>query len=110
MANFNQVKPEKLQAFCIEAMRRAGMKEPDARITAEILVTTDTWGTLTHGTKQLRGLLKNFRDQRMDVNASGEIIAEGTPEQVCQIEASYTGQFLKNMAGRYILTIFNIWA
>ncbi len=77
MANFNQVKPEKLQAFCIEAMRRAGMKEEDARITAEILVTTDTWGTLTHGTKQLRGLLKNFRDQRMDVNAAGEILEEG---------------------------------
>jgi excinuclease ABC subunit A len=25
----------------------------------------------------------------------GELIAEGTPEQVCAIEASYTGQFLK---------------
>jgi excinuclease ABC subunit A len=27
----------------------------------------------------------------------GEIIAEGTPEQICQVEASYTGQFLKGV-------------
>jgi excinuclease ABC subunit A len=25
----------------------------------------------------------------------GEILAEGTPEEICQVEASYTGQFLK---------------
>ncbi|MFZ9781778.1 MAG: excinuclease ABC subunit UvrA, partial [Bacilli bacterium] len=25
----------------------------------------------------------------------GEIIAEGTPEQVCKVKGSYTGQFLK---------------
>lgn len=27
----------------------------------------------------------------------GEIIAKGTPEQVCKVEASYTGQYLKKM-------------
>jgi excinuclease ABC subunit A len=27
----------------------------------------------------------------------GEIIAEGTPEEICQVEASYTGQFLKGV-------------
>jgi excinuclease ABC subunit A len=31
--------------------------------------------------------------------AGGEIVAAGTPEQVAQIEASYTGQFLKRMLG-----------
>jgi len=30
-------------------------------------------------------------------DAGGEIVAEGTPEQVAQVEASYTGQFLKQM-------------
>ncbi len=30
----------------------------------------------------------------------GEIIAEGTPEQVCQVDASYTGQFLKDVVCR----------
>ena len=30
-------------------------------------------------------------------DAGGEIVAEGTPEQVARMEASYTGQFLKNV-------------
>jgi excinuclease ABC subunit A len=32
-------------------------------------------------------------------DAGGEIVAEGTPEQVAQVEASYTGQFLKRVLG-----------
>jgi ureidoglycolate dehydrogenase (NAD+) len=42
-----------------------------------VLVTTDTWGTHTHGTKQLRNLLKNFREGRMDIKARAELAAEG---------------------------------
>ena len=30
-------------------------------------------------------------------NAGGQIIAEGTPEQVAKVDASYTGRYLKNM-------------
>ncbi|MDY7078829.1 MAG: excinuclease ABC subunit UvrA [Chloroflexota bacterium] len=30
-------------------------------------------------------------------DAGGEIVAEGTPEQVAQVEASYTGQFLRQV-------------
>jgi ureidoglycolate dehydrogenase (NAD+) len=72
-----RVSRKALDTFCVEAMRRAGMTEADARVTAEVLVTTDTWGTHTHGTKQLRNLLKNFRDGRMDVRASAELTGEG---------------------------------
>jgi len=32
-------------------------------------------------------------------DAGGQIVAEGTPEQVAQVEASYTGQFLKRILG-----------
>jgi excinuclease ABC subunit A len=32
-------------------------------------------------------------------DAGGEIVAQGTPEQVAQVEASYTGQFLRSMLG-----------
>ena len=45
---------ETLHAFCVAAMVKAGLREADARITADVLVTTDTWGTFTHGTKHLR--------------------------------------------------------
>jgi len=30
-------------------------------------------------------------------NAGGEIIAEGTPEEVAKVKKSYTGQFLQRM-------------
>ncbi|MEE8391757.1 MAG: excinuclease ABC subunit UvrA, partial [Anaerolineae bacterium] len=33
-------------------------------------------------------------------DAGGEVVAEGTPEQVAQVETSYTGQFLKQMLER----------
>ena len=71
------VKPESLKTFCVKAMKTAGMNEEDAGITAEVLVTTDTWGVFTHGTKQLRGLLQNFRDRRMDIKAESKVVGEG---------------------------------
>jgi excinuclease ABC subunit A len=35
--------------------------------------------------------------------AGGYIVAEGTPEQIAQVESSYTGQFLKSVLGAEIL-------
>jgi excinuclease ABC subunit A len=32
-------------------------------------------------------------------DAGGEIVAEGTPEQIARVKASYTGQFLKHVLG-----------
>lgn len=72
-----RVTAQDLTAFCIEAMRQSGLNEEDARLTAEVLVTTDTLGTFTHGTRQLRGLLKNFRTGRLSATAHEEIVAEG---------------------------------
>ncbi|MCA9430317.1 MAG: Ldh family oxidoreductase [Candidatus Omnitrophica bacterium] len=46
---------ESLTRFCIEAMTRVGVSESDAKITADALVTTETWGVHTHGTKLLPG-------------------------------------------------------
>ena len=59
-------------------MKLAGMNDEDAGVTADVLVTTDTWGVFTHGSKQLRGLLQNFRDRRMDIRARAEVVGEGT--------------------------------
>jgi len=30
-------------------------------------------------------------------NKGGQIIAEGNPEQICEVSSSYTGNFLKNV-------------
>lgn len=72
-----RIAPQDLSAFCIAAMRKSGLNEEDARLTAEVLVTTDTLGTFTHGTRQLRGLLKNVRAGRLSATAHEEIVAQG---------------------------------
>ncbi|MCC7353756.1 MAG: Ldh family oxidoreductase, partial [Anaerolineae bacterium] len=66
-----------LEAFCLEAMLKSGMTEEDARLTADVLVTTDTWGVHTHGTKQLRFLLWNMRRGRLHPRAVPELTGEG---------------------------------
>jgi len=68
--------PADLEEFCVNAMLKAGLREEHARITAKVLVTTDMWGVHTHGTKQLRGLLENIRDGRLDPNAEPEVVRE----------------------------------
>ena len=65
-----------LTSVCIRAMLKAGMREADALVTADVLVTTDTWGVYTHGTKQLRPLLRHMRDGGLDPLATPEVIAE----------------------------------
>lgn len=72
-----RVSVQDLEAFCIEAMLNAGMRTEDARITADVLVTTDTWGVFTHGSIKLRPLLRQFSDGQMDVEAGPELIAQG---------------------------------
>lgn len=72
-----KVSVKDLENFVIEAMRRYGINGDDARLSAQILVTTDTWGVHTHGTRQLRPLLKNFPIGRLDAKAKSEVAREG---------------------------------
>jgi LDH2 family malate/lactate/ureidoglycolate dehydrogenase len=72
-----RIRPETLHAFCVAAMVKAGLREADARITADVLVTTDTWGTFTHGTKHLRSYLRKARAGGIDLQAVPELIHEG---------------------------------
>ena len=76
-ATGNRLAAQDLKAFCVAAMLKSGLKPDDAELTAEVLVTTDTWGTFTHGTRQLRGLLKNVRGGRLDPKAQIEVVAQG---------------------------------
>src|SRR5688572_25272097 len=68
---------EDLRAFCLEALRKAGVSESDAQTTAEVLVTTDTWGTFTHGTKALRAYIRRVRGGGLKSPGSPKIIKEG---------------------------------
>src|SRR6266705_1429949 len=66
-----------LHAFCVEALAKAGVGETDARTTADVLVTTDTWGTFTHGTKALRAYIRRLRGGGLRKNGSPRVVDEG---------------------------------
>jgi len=67
----------RLEAFCIDALRTAGVNENDARATAEILVLIDTWGVFTHGTKNLHGYIRRIRAGGIRKDARPKIVREG---------------------------------
>ena len=53
-----------LRAFCVEALEKVGVGEADARTTADVLVTTDSWGVFTHGVKALKGYVRRIQAGR----------------------------------------------
>src|SRR6266513_2174158 len=66
-----------LRAFCVEALAKTGVGETDARITADVLVTTDTWGTFTHGTKALRAYIRRLRGGGLQKKGVPKVASEG---------------------------------
>jgi ureidoglycolate dehydrogenase (NAD+) len=77
LSEIGNIFPDDLKRFCIKIMSLQGMSHSDAEITASVLVETDMMGIHTHGVKQLRSLMKNCRDNRMNVNAKPVLISEG---------------------------------
>ena len=71
------LKAEDLKTFCVAAMVDAGLTQEDAELSAEVFVKTDTWGTFTHGTRQIRGLMKNARRGRLVAQAKEKIVNQG---------------------------------
>jgi ureidoglycolate dehydrogenase (NAD+) len=72
-----RVHPDRLKEFCVQALKASGLSERHAVETAEVLVTTDTWGTHTHGTRQLLPLMHNVRKGGLNASAEPEIVGEG---------------------------------
>ena len=72
-----RIRIEDLEGFCVEAMLKRGMRHEDARVTANVLVTTDSWGVHTHGTKHLRMYLERVRAGGIDAQAVPRVTAEG---------------------------------
>src|SRR2546425_11584844 len=72
-----RVSPQNLHAFCVEALTKVGVDQRDARTTADVLVTTDTWGTFTHGTKALRAYIRRLRGGGLRMNGTPRVVDEG---------------------------------
>lgn len=68
---------EQLHRFVAEAFRRAGLSEADAKTGADVLVTTDAWGVVTHGTKLVRGYLRRLKAGGLRADARPEIAKQG---------------------------------
>ncbi len=76
-AEAERIAVEDLRAFCIEALRKVGVGDEDAATTADVLVTTDTWGVFTHGVKLLTGYARRIRAGGIRPDARPRIAAEG---------------------------------
>jgi ureidoglycolate dehydrogenase (NAD+) len=67
-----------LRIFCIDALTRLGVAEEDAQTTADVVVTTDTWGVFTHGVKSLRGYIRRIQAGGIRADARPRVTAEGS--------------------------------
>jgi ureidoglycolate dehydrogenase (NAD+) len=72
-----RIRVEDLHGFCVEAMLKSGMRQEDARVTADVLVTTESWGVHTHGTKHLGMYLARVRAGGIDATAVPQVVTEG---------------------------------
>ena len=77
-----RIMPNILKEYCVKAMLKRGMTEEHARITAEVLVTTDQMGIHSHGVVSLRQYLKRIEKGGIIANAKPEIVREG-PAWAC---------------------------
>ena len=66
-----------LTDFVIQILERSGVSATDAKLTADVLVTTDTWGVATHGTKLLRGYGLRLRAGGLKPLGKPRIVSEG---------------------------------
>jgi ureidoglycolate dehydrogenase (NAD+) len=67
----------RLEALCTEAFRRAGLSDVNAASAADVLVTTDSWGVFTHGTKALRGYVRRLLAGGLRPDGRPSVIQEG---------------------------------
>lgn len=101
MSEEGRVSAPDLENFCIRALLKCGLSEEDARTSATVLVTTDTWGVFTHGTKSLRGYVQRLRGGGLNPHAQPEIVRSGpawaTVDGHCAL-AMITGCFAMRLA------------
>jgi len=71
------VSADDLRTFCLGALTKVGVDEHDAQTTADVLVTTDTWGVFTHGVKSLHGYIRRIQAGGIRARARPRVTAEG---------------------------------
>lgn len=72
-----KVKLNALKSFVLKALQKAGMSETNANTVADTLITTDTFGVMTHGTKNLRQYIQKMQAGGLDAAAVPSVEREG---------------------------------
>lgn len=72
-----KIKLAELERFCVEALEKSGVSSQDAKTVADVLITTDTFGVLTHGTKNLNQYIQKMHAGGLDAKAEPTVEAEG---------------------------------
>lgn len=72
-----KIKLEDLREFSVKALMNAGLTKENAKMTADVLITTDTFGVLTHGTKNLNQYIQKMHAGGLDAKAEPTVEAEG---------------------------------
>lgn len=68
---------DELYRFSVASLIAAGVSEENAKITADTLITTDTFGVLTHGTKNLYAYIEKMRAGGLDAAAEPIVERDG---------------------------------
>lgn len=72
-----KIRLEDLKEFSVKALMSAGVSEKNANTVADVLITTDTFGVVTHGTKNLYPYVQKMQAGGLDAKAEPSIIGEG---------------------------------
>jgi len=72
-----KIQTEDLKKFCVQVLIKEGLCEEHAWITADVLVETDSFGTHSHGIKNLHNYIRKFRAGGMNMHGVPEVIKEG---------------------------------
>lgn len=71
------IRVDDLRDFTVKVLLHSGMTKEDANTTADVLVTTDTFGVLSHGTKNLLGYVLKMKSGGLNPKAIPSVEAEG---------------------------------
>jgi len=100
----SQVKPvpvADLRALVLQIMERCGVSAEDGQTTADVLVTTDTWGIFTHGTKPLYLYTRRLRAKGLKPRGRPHVLDEGPAWAVVDGDSSIgmvTGVYAMKLA------------
>ena len=72
-----KIRLEELKRFSREALLKVGVSEENANIVTEVLVSTDMFGVLSHGTKNLYQYIQKMQEGGLVANAEPTVEAEG---------------------------------